>query len=140
VGVIETWDAVLVSGSGRGRVLWLEEPLSFWGGVDPATGDIVDARHPAHGESVTGRVLVLPHGRGSSSAASALAEAIRRGTGPHAIVLSEPDAMLVLGALVPGELYGTWCPVVVASDAVRALLADAAMVEVDDGGFRTVPG
>jgi predicted aconitase with swiveling domain len=134
------WEAVLVPGAGRGRVLLLDEPLSFWGGVDPSSGDIVDARHSACGQSVAGRVLVLPHGRGSSSAASVLAEAIRRGTGPHAIVLSEPDAMLVLGAVVPGELYGNWCPVVVASGAVWRLLADADVVEVDESGFRAVEG
>jgi predicted aconitase with swiveling domain len=77
----------LVAGTAEGRALVLDEPLSFWGGVDPATGDIIEARHPQHGENVAGRILVMPSGRGSSSSSSVLAEAIRAGTAPAAIVV-----------------------------------------------------
>ena len=94
----------------------LDEPLSFWGGVDPETGDITDVRHPQHGASVTGRILVMPSGRGSSSSASVLAESIRAGTAPAAIVLGEADPILALGAIVARELYGKATPVVVATD------------------------
>ena len=104
---------VLVPGEGRGEALVLDEPLSFWGGVDPASGEIVDRRHPQAGRSVAGKVLVMPSGRGSSSSSSVLAEAIRAGTGPAAIVLLEPDRILALGALVAAELYGSSVPVVV---------------------------
>ncbi|HEX6989949.1 MAG TPA: DUF126 domain-containing protein [Bacillota bacterium] len=90
----------------------LDEPLSFWGGLDPATGRIIDRRHPQHGLVVTGRVLLMPGGRGSSSSSTVLAEAIRLGTGPAAILLTERDAIIALGAMVAGELYGRVCPVV----------------------------
>ena len=103
----------LVAGQARGPALVLDEPLSFWGGVDPATGDIVDVHHPQRDENVAGRVLVMPSGRGSSSSSSVLAEAIRAGTAPVAIVLFEPDAILALGAIVARELYGRTIPVVV---------------------------
>lgn len=105
---------VLLPGSAEGEALVLDEPLSFWGGVDPETGRIVDRHHPQRGEGVAGRILVMPTGRGSSSASSVLAEAIRRGTAPAAIVLAEADPILVLGAMVAEELYGAACPVVVA--------------------------
>lgn len=95
------------------EALVLDEPLSFWGGVDPATGLIVDRRHPQCGERVTGRVLVMPSGRGSSSSSTVLAESVRAGTAPAAIVLRDPDEILVLGALVAEELYGRTIPVVV---------------------------
>ena len=87
-----------------GTALVLDEPLSLWGGVDPSTGLIIDARHPQRGESVTGRVLVMQSGRGSSSSASILAEAIRAGTAPAGILLGEPDLILAIGSAVGEEL------------------------------------
>jgi hypothetical protein len=91
--------------------LRLHEPLSFWGGIDPETGRIIDASHPQVGESITGKILLMPHSRGSSSSPSVLAEALRLGTGPVAIVLDQPDPMVVLGALVARLLYGIECRV-----------------------------
>jgi predicted aconitase with swiveling domain len=121
----------LVSGRAEGELLVLDEPLSLWGGLDPVTGRIVERRHPQHGQTVTGRVLLMPSGRGSSSSTTVLAEAIRRGTGPAAIVLREPDGIVALGAIVAGELYGTAVPVVICTDAVpvgrvRVVAADTA--------------
>ncbi len=109
----------LVAGTATGPALVLQEPLSFWGGVDPATGDVIDPRHPQRGANVAGRILVLPAGRGSSSSSSVLAEAIRAGTGPAAIILGEADPILALGAIVARELYGIVTPVVVAHEEVR---------------------
>ncbi len=123
----------LVAGAAEGRALVLDEPLSFWGGVDPATGDIVDPRHPQHGANVAGRILVMPSGRGSSSSSSVLAEAIRAGTAPAAIVLREADPILALGAIVARELFGTTIPVVVAAEfALRT--DDLATVRADETG------
>lgn len=93
--------------------LVLDEPLSLWGGVDPASGEIIDVHHPQRGANVSGRVLVMPAGRGSSSSASVLAEAVRAGTAPAAIVLGEPDLILSIGSAVAEELYGVRVPVVV---------------------------
>lgn len=107
----------LVAGAGGGSLLVLDEPLSFWGGLDPVRGRIVEVRHPQLGETVSGRVLAMPSGRGSSSSSSVLAEAIRSGVGPAAIVLLEPDPIIALGAIVARELYGTGVPVVVVERA-----------------------
>ncbi len=93
--------------------LVLDEPLSLWGGIDPATGEIIDVHHPQHGATVSGRVLVMPAGRGSSSSASVLAEAVRAGTAPAGILLGEPDLILSIGSAVAEELYGVRVPVVV---------------------------
>lgn len=109
----------------------LAEPLSLWGGVDPASGTVIDARHPQRGESVEGRVLVMPAVRGSSSSSSILAEAIRAGTAPAAILLGEPDLILAVGAAVGEELYGRRVPVVVLSRDELAVIADGARVMVD---------
>jgi predicted aconitase with swiveling domain len=126
----------LVAGTARGRVLVLDEPLSFWGGVDPATGEVVDVHHPQRGSNVAGRILVMPAGRGSSSSSSVLAEAIRAGAGPAGIVLGRPDAILALGALVARELYGAAIPVGVltdlgaSTDQIVTVRADGAGVEI----------
>jgi predicted aconitase with swiveling domain len=103
----------LVPGEAHGPALVLTEPLSFWGGLDPATGTIIDVHHPQRGAVVTGSVLVMPGGRGSSSSSSVLAEAIRAGTAPAAIVLAEPDPIIALGAIVALELYGASIPIAV---------------------------
>jgi predicted aconitase with swiveling domain len=116
----------LVEGCAVGSALVLEEPLSFWGGLDPATGEIVETSHPQRGQIVTGRIVVLPSGRGSSSSATVLAESIRLGTGPAGIVLGEPDEIIAVGALVAAELYGSGSaiPVVVASARAYAAIRD----------------
>lgn len=121
----------LVGGEATGPVLILDEPLSFWGGLDPATGAIVDGHHPQVGEVLTGRVLVMPSGRGSSSSSYVLAEAIRAGTAPAAIVLGELDPIVALGAIVARELYGTRVPVVVAD--LAALGSPPERLEVHAG-------
>jgi predicted aconitase with swiveling domain len=121
---------VLVHGSVVGAVAALP-PLSFWGGYDPEQGLVTDRSHPAFGQSLQGRVLVMSAGRGSSSSSSVLAEAIRLGTGPAAIVLSEPDAILTIGALVADALYGRSIPVVIVAPADHVLIAAAAKAEID---------
>ena len=112
----EAW-TVLVPGVGTGKALVLDEPLSFWGGLDPVTGRLIDAHHPQLGATLAGRVLAMPSGRGSSSSSYVFAEAIRAGTAPVAVVLAEPDPILALGAIVASELYGVDVPIVVAPQA-----------------------
>jgi predicted aconitase with swiveling domain len=96
---------ILVDGkSGQGVALTLTQPISFWGGVDAKSGRIVDVRHPEHGQSVAGRVLFLPGTIGSSSASAVLLELVHNGHAPAAIVLHEPDAILLLGLIVAREM------------------------------------
>ncbi len=129
----------LAPGTATGRALVLTEALSLWGGLDPATGRVIDARHPQRGSVVSGRVLVMPSARGSSSAASVLAEAVRAGTAPAAIVLGEPDLILAIGAAVAEELYGARVPIVVVPLAELTDVADGAQVRVDGADVRIVP-
>lgn len=127
--------AVMVPGRAAGTVLALREPVSFWGGFAAATGLIVDRWHPDRGACLAGRVLVMRAARGSSSGSSVLAEAIRLGTAPAAIVLRARDEILTTGALVAAMLYDRTCPVVtVASDEDLARVAAAAHAEVEAEG------
>lgn len=128
----------LVAGEAAGPALVLEAPLSLWGGMDPHSGRVGDHHHPQFGASVSGRVLVMPSGRGSSSSSSVLAEAVRLGTAPLAILLAEPDEILVLGALVAQHLYGRTCPVLVLPEAAGGAVATGDHVTVAADGTVTV--
>ncbi|MGH2446726.1 MAG: aconitase X swivel domain-containing protein [Candidatus Limnocylindria bacterium] len=119
----------------RAAALVLDEPLSLWGGMDPATGELIDARHPQRGASLAGRVVVMPSGRGSSSSASVLAEAVRAGSAPAAILLSEPDLILAIGSAVAAELYGRTVPVIVLDPAELAAIPDGAEVRIGPGDW-----
>ena len=122
----------MTEGSVSGQVLAFSEPVSFWGGVSYETGDVIEPGHPQFGENVAGRIVALPHGRGSSSSSSVLAELLRVGKGPAAIITEEPDSILLIGCLVAKRLYGAHCPVVVAE-----LPTDGAEVVVTDGEVRS---
>ena len=114
----------VVTGEGRGAPLLLTEALSFWGGYDCAQGRIVEAGHPQYGVSLAARVLLMERAKGSSSSSSVLAVAIRRGTGPAAIVMRERDLIVGLGCIVASELYDLHVPMVVVSEpSWRALVA-----------------
>lgn len=128
----------LCPGSGSGEVLFLDEPLSLWGGTDLATGVITDVHHPQHGVSLAGRVLVMTASRGSSSSSSVLAEQIRAGVAPAAILLGSRDAILTLGAIVAAEVYGIRAPIVLVEPAALAGVPHAGIVHVlaADGAAR----
>ena len=59
---------LILAGSAAGPVLSAAEGLSFWGGVDPATGRVIDVHHPLHGVTITGGILMMPSSRGSCTA------------------------------------------------------------------------
>ena len=109
----------LVQGQAEGAVFKLDDPLSFWGGFDSASGRVIDRFHPQHGACLSGTMLFIERGRGSSSGASVLAEAIRLGTAPAAIILLDEDAIITTGALVAQMLYGIDCPVVAIRDQAK---------------------
>ena len=115
--------------------LVLDEPLSLWGGMDPATGDLIDAHHPQRGANLAGRAVVMASGRGSSSSASVLAEAVRAGTAPAAILLGEADLILSIGAAVADELYGVRVPVVVLQPGLLEGIVDGQTVDLDAEPF-----
>ena len=114
-----------------GRALVLTEPLSLWGGMDPASGELIDAHHPQRGANLAGRVVVMPAARGSSSSASVLAEAVRAGTAPVAILIGESDLILAIGSAVAEELYGQHVPVVVVTPEELAAIRDGEVIVLD---------
>ncbi|WP_434563471.1 cis-3-hydroxy-L-proline dehydratase [Pseudomonas sp. Z4-20] len=101
----------LVEGAAEGTLLFADVGLSFWGGVDPATGEVIDRHHPLSGEHLAGRVLAIPSGRGSCTGSSVLMELISNGHAPAALVLAEADEILALGVLVAEVIFQRSLPV-----------------------------
>lgn len=118
----------LIEGEAEGRLLILESDISFWGGIDPNTGDVIDNRHPQFGESVAGRILAMNRSIGSSSGSSILLELLRLGCGPAGIILIEADFIITLGAVVAREMGFGQIPVVQVSPKDFECLAGIAKI------------
>ncbi len=125
---------VLIDGAARGRILRLGAALGFWGGVDPASGEIVDPRHPDRGRNLGGRILVLPATRGSSSSSAVLLELLAKGRGPAALVLGARDAILPIGVIVAREMEIAAIPVLLLPPDAQTALPDGAEAAIEPGG------
>ncbi|MEG0806351.1 MAG: DUF126 domain-containing protein [Lachnospiraceae bacterium] len=97
---------VIVEKEVSAQALTTSTSLSFWGGVDPATGRIQDIHNSLNGENLTGKVLCIPYDRGSCSSSGVMLEMIRRGTNPVAILCIEAEAVLALGPIIGEKMYG----------------------------------
>ena len=103
---------VIIPGEARGRALVSNEPLSFWGGYDWQTGEIIDRRHMLSGSIAKDRILAIPFTRGSSTTTAVLLEAIRAKTAPAAIITTDTDFFFALASVVANELYSSPLPLV----------------------------
>ena len=128
----------LVNGKANGEVLKLDDPLSFWGGVDPQTGEITDLRHPQGGMSVKGKILMMPFGRGSSSGSSVIAEGIRSGSGPAGIIMMEADEIIALGAIAADEIYGKAMPLIVVEKTEYETYSTGDQIAISDDGITLI--
>ncbi|MDX2030063.1 MAG: DUF126 domain-containing protein [Blastocatellia bacterium] len=126
--------APIVAGEARGRALVSQEPLSFWGGYDQQTGEIIDRRHPLSGQQAAGCVLALPAARGSSTTTSVLLEAVRAGTAPAALLTDGVDRFLALASIVAEEMYGRPIPLITLSSADFETLRTGQWIEVQPDG------
>ena len=106
---------IIISGISSGVALASTEPLSFWGGYDQTTGEIIDRRHPLSGEIGANRVLVLPYTRGSSTSTAILLESVRAGVAPAALLTDRADVFLALASVVADEMYDGSFPMVALS-------------------------
>lgn len=112
----------ILPGIAAGQVIAAGEALSFWGGVDPATGKVIDVHHPLHGVTITGGVLMMPTSRGSCTGSGVLLDLALTGRAPAALIFSEAEDVLTLGALIAAEMFETSLPVLhVSRDAFAAL-------------------
>ncbi|MFK0161186.1 aconitase X [Rhizobium sp. NPDC090279] len=121
----------IMGGTAEGRVVATQEALSFWGGVDPATGKVIDIHHPLHGECLTGAVLMMPSSRGSCTGSGVLLDMALTGRAPAALVFCEPEDVLTLGALVAAEMFDQQLPVVRLQPDIFARLSQAKTIRIE---------
>lgn len=121
----------LVPGTAAAPLLYSDTPISFWGGINSHTGQVIDVTHPLRGKKLEGSVLAIPRGRGSCSGSLVLLELVIKGVAPAALLLEEPDQILALGAIVAEAIFGLRVPVAVLGERF-ATLPRSGDVEIDD--------
>jgi predicted aconitase with swiveling domain len=124
----------IVDGAAEGDALVTHDALSFWGGYDFHTGEIIDKHHPLHGVRAAGRILAVPFSKGSSTTTAVLLEAVRAGTAPAASLTTGADAFFALASIVADVMYGKSFPVVALTPDDFASLRSGEPLIVDRGG------
>ena len=102
----------LISGKVSGDILICSEGVSFWGGVDSNTGQIIDTHHSQYGQLVAGNIVMMPSSRGSCSGSGVLLALALANKAPAALIFSEPEEVLSLGALVASRIFNRTVPVI----------------------------
>jgi len=92
----------VVGGYADGEALVSRDPVSFYGGVDPETGVVVEKGHAVEGECITGKVFVFPTGKGSTVGSYVIYRMKKLGTAPVAIVNRETEAIIATGCVISG--------------------------------------
>jgi predicted aconitase with swiveling domain len=124
----------IVEGTAEGEALVTTEALSFWGGYDFHTGEIIDKHHPLAGVRAAGRILVVPFSKGSSTTTAVLLEAVRAGTAPAAILTTGVDSFFALASIVADVMYAKSFPVIALEASDAATLRTGMHVSVDPSG------
>jgi predicted aconitase/predicted aconitase with swiveling domain len=126
----------LVAGSAQGELLYSEVGLSFWGGVDPFSGEIIDRHHPLCGAVLAHRVLAIPSGRGSCTGSSVLLELILNGHAPAALVFEQVEDILTLGVIIAEQMFHQSIPVMCVGREGFAALRDMHFVQIEAGTLK----
>jgi predicted aconitase with swiveling domain len=121
----------VVEGEAEGEALVTSEALSFWGGYDFHTGDIIDKHHPLAGVRAAGRILAVPFSKGSSTTTAVLLEAVRAGTAPAAIITTGVDSFFALASIVADVMYAKSFPVIALEPDDFAMLRTGMRVTID---------
>ncbi len=124
---------VVIEGDAAGEALVANEPISFWGGYDYRTGEIIDRRHPLSGKIAAGKILAVSFTRGSSTTTAVLLEAIRARTAPAAILTTGIDSFFALASIVADEMYGKPIPIIALGQDEFARLRTGMRIEIADG-------
>jgi len=97
---------IIVPASVRAPIMVCSEGLSFWGGVDSTSGLIIDAHHPLHGQSLSGKAVMMPTSRGSCTGSGVLLGLAFAKAAPKALIFREAEDILTLGAMVAAQMFG----------------------------------
>ena len=87
-------------GHAKGEIILTKEPISFLGGVDPETGTVIDSNHELQGRKISGKILVIPSGKGSTVGSYVIYQMAKNGTAPLAIIALEAEPIIATGAIM----------------------------------------
>ncbi|VVC03280.1 Uncharacterised protein [Candidatus Bilamarchaeum dharawalense] len=124
----------IARGKASGEVLMSKDPIGFLGGVDPATGLVMEKGHPLEGKSIVGKVLVFPNGKGSTVGSYVMLQLAKNKKAPAAIINVSAEPIIVVGAII------SKIPMVDRTGQdIFEILKDGMKVEVDgDSGQITI--
>jgi len=91
---------IIFKGKAEGEALVTSMPISFYGGVDPNTGVVLEKGHELQGQSIAGKVLVFPQGKGSTVGSYTLYRMKKNGTAPAAMINRETETIVAVGAII----------------------------------------
>jgi predicted aconitase with swiveling domain len=87
-------------GKASGEALISKEPIGFLGGVDPQTGTVVEKGHPLQGKNIAGKVLIFPHGKGSTVGSYVMLQLAKNKKAPAAIINVSAEPIIAVGAII----------------------------------------
>ncbi len=116
---------IISRGTGEGEALVTSQPISFYGGVDPNTGEVIEKGHELQGQSVKGKVLVFPTGKGSTVGSYTLYRMKKNGVAPAGMINRECETVVAVGAII-SEI-----PCVDKIDIARIKTGDRVRIEND---------
>ena len=119
----------------QGKIFECVEGLSFWGGVDPESGKIIDVYHPNHGDSLTGKLVLMPTSRGSCSGSGVLLQLAQNGLAPKALIFREAEEILTSGAIVSDQLFNKKVAILRVSKDIYSDLAVADQAEISENNL-----
>jgi hypothetical protein len=126
MGVIELKGRSISRGFARGEAILSRDPISFYGGVDPETGTIVEKGHALEGVSIAGKILIFPRGTGSTVGSYIIYRLAKKGLAPKGMINIESEPIVAVGAIISG------IPLVdKVDDMIFEAVADGDIVEVD---------
>ena len=128
---------VLLDGTASGDIIHCQEGLSFWGGVDPDTGIIIDTKHPQHGQCISGKITLMPSSRGSCSGSGVLLALALADKAPACLIFSEAEEILTLGALVAARIFDKTIPVIRLSQDAYQAVKEAPSARLEKGQLIT---
>lgn len=123
----------VIEGSAEGELVVSGQTFSFFGGFDFNSGEVADPKSDIYGRSLRGKIFAYPRGKGSSSTAGVILEALRQGTAPVAIINVESEKILAVGAIVAQVMFGWNIPIVSITDEDFQKLTSGLHVTITKG-------
>jgi len=91
---------IIFKGKIKGEAIVTSQPVSFYGGVDPDSGVLIEKGHELEGKNLKGKILVFPTGKGSTVGSYTLYRMKKNNTAPAGIINKECETIVAVGAII----------------------------------------